>query len=325
MKEIWNWLVKNFSNLFTIIGIVLTIYFSIFYVPDYIRENEDEKIKNINQDLIESVQEIIYNKYKINHNQIEALIKGKEIKHRVVYPYSPDELLIQTQEIFMANKFIPLIERVTVVNRIDSLRTTFKPVKTDTNKAKSEKNFSLDKIEFITVLLSILMGVTTALLGSFSFLTKLRKERRESIKDKVESEKEDIENRIIKGINFEKSIEEILRKNNLSYRSTDGPRDLGFDFLILLNESSRVAISVKYINNRNALNMSSIDKLFYPFRKVNYPGIIIINQADNRLIHYLNRFSEKLEGRLKLIVSSELEEIESLLLKHINDYRQQHL
>lgn len=323
MKEIWNWLVKNFSNLFTIIGIVLTIYFSIFYVPDYIRENENEKIKNINQDLIESIQEIIYNKHKINQHQIEALIQGKEIKHRIEYPYSPNELLIQTQELFMANKFIPLNERVTVVNRIDSLRATLKPIKTETNKAKSEHSFGLDKIEFLTVLLSVLMGLLTALLGSFSFLTKLRKERKESIKIKVESEKEDIESRIIRGINFEKSIEEILRKNNLDYQVADGPKDLRFDFLVRLNNNSRFAISVKYINNRNALNLSSIERLFHPFRKVEYPGVIIINQADNRLIHYLNRFSEKQEGRLGLIVSSELEEIESQLMKNINNYRQQ--
>src|SRR5690606_29908590 len=153
MKEIWNWVVKNFSNLFTIIGIALTIYFSIFYVPDYIRDNENEKIKNINQDLIESIQEIIYNKHKINQNQIKALIRGKEIKHRVKYPYSPDELLIQTQEIFMANKFIPLNERITVVSRIDSLRATLKPIKIETNKGKSDNSIGFDKIEFITVLL----------------------------------------------------------------------------------------------------------------------------------------------------------------------------
>src|SRR5690606_8051171 len=151
---------------------------------------------------------------------------------------------------------------------------------------------------------------------------KLRKERKETIKNKVESEKEDIENRIIKGLNFEKSIEEILKKNNLNYKVADGPKDLGFDFLVHLSENSRFAISVKYINSRNAMNMSSIERLFYPFRKVDYPGVIIINQADNRLIHYLNRFSEKQEGRLRLIISSELEEIESQLIQNINNYRQ---
>lgn len=323
MRKIWSWLVKNFSNLFTIIGIALTIYFSIFYVPDYIRENENEKIKNINQDLVESIQEIIYNKHKINQNQIEALIKGKEFKHRIEYPYSPDELLIQTQEIFMANKFIPLNERVTVVNRIDSLRATLIPKNTEINRALSEKTSRLDKIELVTVTLSILMGILTALLGSFSFLTKLRKERKESIKDQVESEKEDIESRIIKGINFEKSIEEIIKKNNFNYQIADGPRDLGFDFMIRLNDESSVAISIKYLNNKIALNMASIEKLFYPFRKYDYPGIIILNQADNRLIHYLNKFSEERQGRLRLIISSEFEEIESQLIKYINSYRKE--
>src|SRR5690606_3443123 len=154
MKEIWNWLVKNFSNLFTIIGIVLTVYFSLFYVPDYIRDNENERVKNINADLIESVQEVVYNNYELDQKQIEALIKGKEIKFKIEYPYSPKELLIQTQETFMANKFIPLNERVKVVKKIDSIRNSLKidvPI-TETNKEKIF--FSAEKTKKIITILS---------------------------------------------------------------------------------------------------------------------------------------------------------------------------
>lgn len=322
MKELWNWLVKNFSNLFTIIGIVLTVYFSIFYVPEYIKENENEKIKNINSDLIESIQEVVYNKYELDQKQIEALIKGKEIKFRIEYPYTPNELLIQTQETFMANKFIPLNERVNVVNRIDSIRTKLKTEIPKNTEQKSDSFLAVNKIEFITITLSVLLGVLTAILGSISFLTKLRKERKDKINKEVELEKDDIETRIVQGMNFEKSIQDILVKNNLNFHRMEGPSDMGFDFVVRLNQNERIAISVKYVNSSRSLNMSSIDRLFLPFMKVDHPGILIINKADNRLVHYLNKFSENQKGKLHLIVSNELEIIESELMKYINSYRQ---
>lgn len=321
MKDLWNWLVKNFSNLFTIIGIVLTVYFSIFYVPEYIKENENEKIKNINADLIESIQEVVYNNYLLDQKQIEALIKGKEIKFRIDYPYTPNELLIQTQETFMANKFIPLNERVNVVNRIDSIRVNLKTEIPEINQQQDDRFLSIGKLELITIMISIILGILTAMLGSISFITKLRKERKDKINKQVELEKDDIETRIVQGINFEKSIQDILVKNELNFKKMEGPSHLGFDFVVRLNQNDRIAISVKYVNSSRSMNMSLIDRLFHPFMRVNHPGILIINKADNRLIHYLNKL-ENQKGRIHLIVSNELEIIESDLMKYINNYRQ---
>src|SRR5690606_24120220 len=120
--------------------------------------------------------------------------------------------------------------------------------------------------------ISILFGILTAMLGSISFLTKLRKERKDKINKEVELEKDDIETRIVQGINFEKSIQDILVKNNLNFHKMEGPNDLGFDFVVRLNQSERIAISVKYVNSSRSLNMSSIDRLFHPFMRVNHPG-----------------------------------------------------
>jgi hypothetical protein len=61
---------KNVANIFTIIGVLLTIYFSVFYVPGYIREYQNEKIKNINKNLIETLQEIIYNNENLTIHDI---------------------------------------------------------------------------------------------------------------------------------------------------------------------------------------------------------------------------------------------------------------
>jgi hypothetical protein len=321
MKELWNWLVKNFSDLFTIIGIVLTVYFSIFYVPEYIKENLNEKINNINSDLIESIQEVVYNHYQLDQKQIEALIRGKEIKFRIDYPYTPNELLIQTQETFMANKFIPLNERVNVVNRIDSIRVNLKTEIPETNEQKADSFLAIDRGDLTAITISVLL-LSISMIGFISFLTKLSRERKDKINKEVELEKDDIETRIVQGMNFEKSIQDILLKNKLNFSKIAGPNKSGYDFMVKLNSVDRLPISVKYLNSSGSLDMSSIDRLFSPFIKINQRGVVIINKDDKRIIQYLNKFSENLKGKLHLIVSDKLEIIESDLMIYINDYRQ---
>lgn len=319
MKRFWNWLVKNFSNLFTILGIVLTVYFSIFYVPNYIREYENEKINNINSDLIESIQEIVYNQYHIDQRQIEALIKGKEIKYKIEYPYTSNELLIQTQEAFMSNKFIPLRERVSVVNTIDSLLSTIKENVPDDQRIKSSYTFLKDynKYEGIVVIFSILIGIITASIGSLSFFIKIKKERKQNIKQQVEQEKDEIENRIINAIHFEKSVRNILKKNKILFTLNEDIKDLGFDFKVQINNLKRVYISVKYISDYRPFSTSEIDKILFPHTEVNIPRIIILNKADVRLIKFINTFSKRLVTKFHLIVSSDINEIEAALLEYL--------
>lgn len=103
---------NNFWNLFSsCLGVLATLYFSLFYVPDYIQQITNSKITEIHISLIDTIQEFIFNEKQIDIDAIQNIIKGKELKFGVKYPFSAYELLVQVQEDFVQNKFIDLDTR----------------------------------------------------------------------------------------------------------------------------------------------------------------------------------------------------------------------
>lgn len=319
MKEFWKWLVKNFSNLFTVLGILLTLYFSVFYVPGYIKENEMQRNRSINLDLVETIQEIVYNNHKLTEQKINSLIQGKELRYNTEYQYAIEDLLILTEEAFMSNKFIPLDQRIQIVDRLDSIKSAITPILKPVESKAITKSF-IDSKEYVSILISIIGGILATFLGSFSFLSKLRKEKKQSIDIEVEKEKDGIQEQIIKAVNFENMIADILAKNNINYEKVGG-KDTGFDFAVHLDKEKRLFISTKYMSSGRSINISAINRLTYPFKNLNAYGIIVLNKADNRLIHYLNQFSKEVDSKVKLIVSSKYDEIETDIVRYVNNFR----
>ncbi|MGV3588621.1 MAG: hypothetical protein ACO1OF_16570 [Adhaeribacter sp.] len=317
MKTTWDWLVRNFSNIFSLIGIVLTIYFALFYVPDYIKENENEKLKTINRELIEAIQEIIYNKQHLSQGQAETLIEGKEIKYKIDYPYSVKELLIQTEEAFMSNKFIPLLDRMNYINKIDSIKHTLKVVKAEQVEKKALKSkFDVDSI-FIVV--SSLLGLLTSLIGAYSLLNKLKKEKKEEINNAIEKEERQIENRIKVVLNFEELIKSILSKNSIEYQTT--PSDLGADFIIPNNRKA-LFVQVKYLRGNIGFARLGFDRFISTLKKNKGDGIIIINRMTPMTKRTINEIQEELQNNKLYIVAGETTDmIEKQLIEVLKNYR----
>ncbi len=79
MKEVCKWVIKNLSNIFGIVGIFLTLYFGVFYVPSWLREVQQGKIQSAKDNLNQSVKELIYSDLTCNYSEIETLIKAKKL------------------------------------------------------------------------------------------------------------------------------------------------------------------------------------------------------------------------------------------------------
>ncbi|WP_206602044.1 hypothetical protein, partial [Pseudomonas aeruginosa] len=60
---------------------------------------------------MDDVQELLFDEKVIAIEDIDSFIRGKELKRGISYPYTSDELLLQVQERFMGNKFIPMEKR----------------------------------------------------------------------------------------------------------------------------------------------------------------------------------------------------------------------
>ena len=291
----------------------------IVYVPGYIKENENEKTRNINLDLIETIQVIVYNKHELNERKINTLIEGKEIKYRIDYPYTIEELLIQTEEAFMSNKFIPLEQRISIVNRLDSIKLNIKPstqIETTKKPDKSTSNIS----NFLGVLISIILGIIITFLGIWSFLIKLRKEKKQTIDNEIEEEKEVLQEHIMNSLNFHRIIGDILEVNKINFGIADGNLR-GIDYVVYLGKEKRLFISTNYLSAGESISIERIRTIRNTYKRYKEGGAVILNNADSKKRNSLNIYLRKLEVKVKIIISSDVEEIETELIRYINSFR----
>jgi hypothetical protein len=174
---------------------------------------------------MDDVQEIMFYEQEISITDIESFIKGKELKQGIAYPYTPDEFLVQVQERFVGNKFIPLEKRSALVQKIKNIRSGYTP------PIKAiEKPF--DWIVAISWALSGL-GVIISLLGAASIIKKLRIDK----ETEADIAFGDINNsgghgsRMAAAYEYEKMVGDVLSELNVSKPLINNTgRDIGYDF-----------------------------------------------------------------------------------------------
>lgn len=184
MKTFFNWLLKNLSNAFGLIGILLTIYFGSIYAPTWIKETQNEKINASKRQTIQSIKELVFSDSIVSINEIQTIVVAKELDERVTIPYSFYEILTLCQLSFMEDKFLPLAKRQELIKELELLKNKL-PEQGDTKiqKAKSENNGVL-LIEILSVFISLL----AALAGIISFYKKDKsdKEKQEEINNEID-------------------------------------------------------------------------------------------------------------------------------------------
>lgn len=300
------WIKNNLSHLFSLIGILLTIYFSVYYIPQYSEDLKHKRIEGINNELIGTIQELVYNQQQIDLHDIETLIKGKELRDNVNYPYSVDELLIQVQESFVSNKFITLESRKKLVETIDSIRATIKPIK-DQNELKEPKKFNW------LSLFSALLGIISSLFATYSLASRVSKQREEEVTERVIEQNEIFQDKIKKAFEFE---EFVGKKLELLYGVESvirqGPINTGVDFIIMKNKKPVFAVEVKFSDN--IVSANTIYKLIPLVQSIGCPVIVVSNKEPSQLaLNLLNKTNSELKNKIKIITINELENIEHII------------
>lgn len=241
MKTFFAWVIKHLSNIFSFIGIILTLYFGIYYVPNWLRDVQNEKIINAQENLEQSVKELIYSESQCNFEEIEPLIKAKELELKENYPLSRIDVLVKVQESFMQDKFLPLDDRKKLMAEIETLKVEITPTEI-TEDAKTSKSSTV-----IYEWMSIIVSIFGVIIGIFSLFLNFRNEK---------EKQEEIDNQIIGGedinlvaessIEFEKSITKIIESyKGVEIIRTSRDRDFGFDLEFSLNKE-RYYVEIKY-------------------------------------------------------------------------------
>lgn len=308
MNDFLNWLKDNLSHMFSLVGILLTIYFSIFYVPQYSEDIKLRRIEGINSELISTIQELVYNKHKIDSHDIETLIEGKELRDNIEYPYTVNELLVQVQETFLGNKFIPLDSRKELLESIDTVRETIH-TEEPTTAPKIE-----DRINWLSFLAAG-FGVLVSLFGSFSLFSSAKKQRDEEVEERVVAQKEVFQHRIKRAFALEefvgKKLESIYGEDNIE---REGQTDIGVDYVVRKDGKPKFAVEVKFTDTE-LVSLRTINQIGTIAKNLGYPVVLVTNASLTK--NAKSRFS-KLNSELKcsniyVVSVNELEKIEDIL------------
>lgn len=309
MKEFLSWIKDNLSHMFSLVGIVLTVYFSIFYVPQYTEDIKIKRIEGINGELISTIQELVYNKHKIDSHDIETLIEGKELRDNIEYPYTVDQLLVQVQETFLANKFIPLESRKELVEAIDTVRETIQPV-----VSADEPKEDYIKFNWLS-LVAAGLGVIVSMFGSFSLFSSARKQREEEVEERVVAQKEIFQHRIKRAFALEefvgKKLEVIYGASNVE---REGQTDIGVDYLVRQDGKPKFAVEVKFTDT-DLIPLRTINQVGAIAKNLGYPVVLVTNAALTKNAKYrFEKLNAELENSNIYVVSvDEIEKIEEVI------------
>lgn len=169
LKDIVNWAIANFWNLFSFIGVIATIYVGFFYVPDYVEDMVIGKQSAVHRELVSDIQELVFYEQPLTLKDVESIISGKELSYSIGYEFTSTELLNQIQNEFLKNKFIPLEKRNELIQKIKELRGQYNAPKTPISKPR-------DSYELISIAVSVL-SVIFALLATVSIIAKNRDDK----------------------------------------------------------------------------------------------------------------------------------------------------
>ncbi|WP_231757859.1 hypothetical protein [Microbulbifer elongatus] len=273
MKEFFIALKDNLSNVFSMVGIGLTVYFAVFYVPNYVEEIEIKKIESTHEALIESIQELVYNNHEIDSGDIRTLIRGKELSGNMKYPFTSEELLIQVQERFLENKFIPLEQRKALIEKLDSVRLSL-PKPTLEEPVDEEK--SLSRYADFLSWVSAILGSIAAYFGLTSLWSRNLKLEEFKIEETIENRQESLKRRVHTSMIMERKIYETLKSalgpNHVEYCPPSTPAD----FIIKMEGGRDTAVEVKYTETE-VMPLRVINKLIHVAIEMKMPVVLISN------------------------------------------------
>jgi len=287
-RWLWDSIAKNSSNIFGFIGIISTIYFGVFHVPSWIKEYRISKLALAEQDIHQSIKELVFHDSLLSESEILLLIQAKELEISESFPNSPKQMLTKVQGSFMEDRFIPLDKRKILIKKIENIKGVLSndPIKEEVKGTGRGKIY--DSIMKILAALTSLFIAIVGFAGLYK-RSKTEKEKDEEIKNQA-YEIETAKIFINKALEYEDMIATVLSNRFDSIKITEAS-DSGFD-IKFEHEGIEYFIEAKYLN-RSRVGVGSVDKFLNSVKGIEGKFIFIYNtelteMAKRRLTEFIN-------------------------------------
>lgn len=273
INTIWKWLIRNFGNVFSILGFFLTIYFGIYYVPSYLRESQNERLKNAQNEIQQSVKELVFSDSTFTIVELTSLVHAKEISLNEKFPLSLSDILTKAEESFMEARYLPLTKRRDLIQKIETIKQQFpKEIVNSDGRQKAEKKGASLWLE----LLSIIVTIITVVIGIISSVIKYQadKDKQEEINNELQEIP--INNDLRESAyQFERKIESILKDHSDIELLDTARKDRGIDFEFT-HRNKHYFLEAKYLS-RSKIGLNTFQQLSYFLKDKTGEGWLIYN------------------------------------------------
>ncbi|MCK5469963.1 MAG: hypothetical protein KAI99_15685 [Cyclobacteriaceae bacterium] len=313
-------LLNNFSIVFTIIGITATIYLSCFFIPDYLVEKEESKIKGVSEELISDLSKLLISGNEIELSAINSMIKGKEIKAGIEYPYSIKELLIQTQESVFANELIPGEVKNLLNLKLEGLLTSLSTTTSydDPDEKKDATFKKIIKNNKVKIYLVASLGILLSLFGIYSLYYQYHLNKRVYLKSLFEENKVALEQHIRVNLNFELVVANALKSLKMKYNAFIDKQNKA-DLNLKTESGKTIYIKSRHWQIGEQIDQDFIEKFIQLVVTNKANGIFITNIENKQALTLFDEHNKnKSNYKIYMIVGDTMEELKAMLMNSMN-------
>ena len=313
-------LLNNFSIVFTIIGIAATIYLSCFFIPDYLVEKEESKIKGVSEELISDLSKLLLSENEIELSVINSMIKGKEIKADIEYPYSIKELLIQTQESVYSNELIPGEVKNLLNIKLEALLTSLSNTTSyDDPDEKMETTFSkIIKNNKAKIYLIASLGLLLSIIGIYSIYYQYHLNKRVYLKVLFEENKVALEQHIRVNLNFELVVANALKSLKMKYNAFIDKQNKA-DLNLKTESGKTIYIKSRHWQIGEQIDQDFIEKFIQLVLANKANGIFITNIENKQALTLFDEHNKnKANYKIYMIVGDTMDELKGMLMDSMN-------
>lgn len=267
LKKIWQWALARFWNLFSVVGVIATFYFGLFYIPDYVKENLYSKSALAQEEIIHEVGEKLFAGEEISAAEVESAIEQKEVFYKIDFPFSTKQTLLLIRNDFSKNTYIPLEKRNNIAFKVQVLIDGIQKV------PSQESNWwEFDYMIMASIFLALLSGV----IGFLSIIQKNKKDAEVEIE--LDEENIPFEEGTVSRREYEYSqmVGEVLREMNLTLhqelKATPQQPVYGPEFEVSTQNGNLLIETKAY---RQKVGVNTMRGFLHRLRRSEKPGVLV--------------------------------------------------
>ena len=267
LKTGWRWALGRFWNLFSVVGVIATFYFGLFYIPDYAKENLYSKSALAQEEIIHEIGERLFAGETVVLAEIDSAIAQKEVFYKMDFPFTVTQTLLLIHNDFSKNDYIPLEQRNVVKSKIQNLIDSI-----ETEPAKDKGWMDIDYLKISSIFLALASG----LVGFLSIIQKNKKDA--EVEVELDEENIPFEEGTVsrRGYEYSEMVGEALKELGLEMskelKATPQQPVYGPEFEIT-SEKGEFLIETKAY--RSKVGVSTIRGFLYMLRQSEKPGILV--------------------------------------------------